>query len=98
MRLQVLPEGAAKDLRVGGLASAHCTQQTTPRVGHAIAETVEIQAEAKSRWMVVSEHVGRCIEREPTWSRFLEDPLADEMPQHPVQGIGIVGCIERETT
>ena len=43
--LQVLPEGTAEDLVIGRRSGPHGTEQAAPRVRHATAEAVEIEAE-----------------------------------------------------
>ena len=45
MGLQILPERAAEDLVIGRRTGPHGTEQAAPRVGHATADAVEIEAE-----------------------------------------------------
>ena len=84
--LQVFPEGTAEDLLIGRRACPHRAEQATPCVGHAAAEAVEIEAETRGR---VEQQARRLVQREPAWDGFLENPLADEVFQHPVQGIDV---------
>ena len=90
MGLEIVPEWAAEDRMIGRRAGPHRMEEAPPRPRHATAEPVEIQSEACDR---IQQRPGRLVQREPAGQRFLEHALADEMPQHPVQGIGIgAGC------
>ena len=86
MVLQVVPEGTAEDRVIRRRTGPHSAEQAPPGVRHASAEAFEIEAEMRRR---VQQSTGSLVQGEPAGRWFLEHSLADEVPQHPVQGVAV---------
>lgn len=83
---EIVPEGEAEDFVVGGSAGADGGEKRGPGVGHAAAETIEIEADAGAGR---EELAGGVIEFEMAGGGFEEDSLGDEMAEDAVEGFGV---------
>lgn len=90
MGFQVLPEGQAEDLVIGGSARADGAEEAAPGIGHAAADASEVQAEVQRQ---IEQSQSCFIEREATGRWLLKDAFAHQMPEHPLQGVGIALCL-----
>ncbi len=90
MSFQILPERQAEQLVVGRSACSDDGEEAAPCRGHAATDAIEVKAELL-RW--VEQLSGCFIERELTGRWLLKDAFAHQMPEHPLQGVGVAPCL-----
>src|SRR5207244_1114782 len=84
--LEILPEGTAENRVIGWRPGPDGTEQAAPGIRHAAAEAVEVEAKTCGG---VQQAAGGFVQRETAGRRFLEHALADEVPQHSPQRVGV---------
>ena len=83
---EILPERTAEHLVIGGSSRAHGLQQAAPRMGHAPADPVEIEAGHVRR---TQQHARGFVQREDTRRRFLEQTFGDEVTEQALEGVDV---------
>ena len=66
---------------IGGRTRPHGSEQAAPRVSHATADAVEIEAQT---YAGIQQRASQLVQRKLARSRLCEHTFGDEMPQHSV--------------